>query len=64
MNPEGGSIVAGALIALVLVGGLAVAKPFAWAEDVAGPPLFLLIALLLAASLLRVVQHSRKGSSG
>jgi len=56
---EDGSIVVGAIIALVLVGLLALAKPFGSADQFAGPLLFLLIAILLAGNLLHVARQVR-----
>lgn len=53
---EDGSIVIGAVIALVAIGILAIWQPFAKAREMAGPLLFLLIAGLLVANLLRVAR--------
>lgn len=59
---EDGSVVVGAIIALVIVAILALGKPFGGAENIAGPLLFVLIAALLIASLWRVAQQSRSRS--
>jgi hypothetical protein len=56
---EDGSIVIGAIIALVIIGILAVGRPFGSAERIAGPLLFLFIAALLIANLLRVAYQAR-----
>jgi hypothetical protein len=56
---EDGSIVIGAIVALVLVGVLAIWKPFGSAALFAGPLLFLLIAALLVANLLHVAHQAR-----
>jgi hypothetical protein len=56
---EDGSVAIGALIALVLVGVLAHAAPST--ATVVGPLLFVLIAALLVANLLRVAQNARAG---
>jgi hypothetical protein len=56
---EDGSIVVGAVIALVIVGGLAIWKPIGATGAFAGPLLFVLIAALLVANLLRVAHQSR-----
>ncbi|HTE85077.1 MAG TPA: hypothetical protein VK821_10105 [Dehalococcoidia bacterium] len=58
---EDGSIVIGAVMALVLVGILAIWRPFGTAEQVAGPFLFVLIAGLVIANLLQVARQARAG---
>jgi hypothetical protein len=58
---DDGSIVVGALIALVIVGALAIRQPFPKAELVAGPLLFVFISGLLTASLLHAARQSGKG---
>ncbi len=56
---EDGSVAVGALIALIVVGLLAHALPST--AMIAGPLLFVLIAALLVANLLRVAQNARAG---
>ena len=57
---EDGSIVVGAAVALALTAVLAIGRPFAHADVIAGPMLFLLIAALLAGNLWRVVLRARQ----
>ena len=59
---EDGSIVIGAIVALVLVGALAIWRPFGSAGLFAGPLLFLLIAALLIANLLHVSHLAHRSS--
>jgi len=56
---EDGSVVVGAVVALLLVGILAKARPFGSAPDLAGPLLFVLIAALLIANLWRAAERSK-----
>lgn len=58
---EDGSVVVGAIVALVVVAILALARPFPAAADIAGPLLFVLIAVLLIVNLWRVAHQSRSG---
>jgi hypothetical protein len=55
---DDGSIVIGALIALFVVGALAIRQPFPNAEVVAGPLLFVFVSALLVASLLHAAHQS------
>lgn len=55
---EDGSVVVGAVIALIAAGVLALVRPFAGAENLVGPLLFVLIAALLIVNLWRVAQQS------
>jgi hypothetical protein len=57
---DDGAIVVGALIALVIVAGLAIRQPFPNAQLVAGPLLFVFISALLTASLLHAARQSGK----
>ena len=57
---EDGSVVVGAVIAVVIVAVLSLRPPFASARDVAGPVLFVLIAALLIANLWRVAERSKQ----
>jgi hypothetical protein len=57
---EDGSVVVGAIVALVVVGTLARVHPFGSAQDLAGPLLFVLIAALLIANLWRVAERSKQ----
>ena len=58
---EDGSIVVGAIVALIIVAFLAIVKPFGNADAIAGPLLFVLLAALLVANLLRVAQNAHAG---
>jgi hypothetical protein len=55
---EDGSVVVGAMIALILVGIVVRLKPLANTLDIAGPLLFVLIAALLIANLWRTAERS------
>jgi hypothetical protein len=57
---EDGSVVVGAVVALIIVGVLARVRPVGGALDVAGPLLFVLIAALLIANLWRTAEQSRR----
>jgi hypothetical protein len=59
---EDGAIVVGTVVALILIGGLAILRPFGNASEIVGPLLFLLIAALLLINLLWVARQARSRS--
>ena len=57
---EDGSVVVGAIVALIIVAAVSQARPLPNALDVAGPLLFILIAALLIANLWRTAERSKR----